>query len=407
MWGIGRDGKSAVVSFETGERAEGYYLLALDGTITEIEEKKGRGVSRPLFDGATHLHSGFAYSDRETDETQRVYFDPEDQKRFDAVKKAMGDYRATTVATAEDKDKRIVFTEGFDDSGTYFFMNLATGKASTIGRQRPDLPAEWTAETRSIRYKAADGLDIHGYITFPPGRGTKNLPVLVMPHGGPQSHDTAAFDWMTQAFASRGYLVFRPNFRGSDGYGQAFIEAGYGEWGKKMQTDLSDGARHLIAQGIADPKRISIFGWSYGGYAALAAAALDPSVYRCSAAGAPVSDLNAMMIWVGQQTGTQRAGSFAYWQRYMGDDKTRLAEVSPALHAGKINMPLLLIHGTDDTTVPINQSERMVAAMKAAGKPVDYVTLLREDHWLTSSEKNRTDMLKAVTAFMEKHNPAY
>ncbi len=408
VWGIGRDGKSAIVTFESGDRANRLFQMAQDGGLTgPLERPHIKGNVYPLFDPTTRLHNGFGYRDFGADEAHHEYFDPADQKRYDAVKKAMGDYRASSVETADDKDKRIVFSEGFDDSGTYFFMNLATGKASTIGRQRPDLSPEWTAETQGLRYKAADGLEIHGYITFPPGRDAKNLPMIVMPHGGPQSHDTIECDWMTQAFASRGYAVFRPNFRGSDGYGQAFIEAGYGEWGKKMQTDLSDGARYLVSQGIADAKRISIFGWSYGGYAALAAATFDPAVYRCSAAGAPVSDLNAMMTWVGQQSGTQRSGAFAYWKRYMAEDKGGLAAVSPALHADKVNMPLLLIHGTDDTTVPINQSERMVAAMKAAGKPVEYVTLLREDHWLTSSEKNRTDMLKAVVAFMETHNPAY
>ncbi|ESQ73863.1 S9 family peptidase [Asticcacaulis sp. AC402] len=404
--GIGRDGKSAVIYFQTGERAHRYYNLASDGSVTGPLDKEFAGDCFALYHPATRFLSGFAYQSYGADEYDFEYFEAEDQSRYKAVKTAMGDYRSASIAQADDPNKRVVYSEGFDDPGSYFFMNLATGKAISIGQQRPDLPPEWVAEKRSIRYKAADGLEIHGYLTLPPGRSAKALPLVVLPHGGPQANDDASFDWMSQAFASRGYAVLQPNYRGSSGYGQAFVEKGYGEWGRKMQTDLSDGVRYLASQSLIDPRRVAIFGWSYGGYAALAAAAFDPEPYRCAVAGAPVSDLNLMMTMEGMDSGSQRSGPFVYWKRYIGADKAKLNEVSPALHADKVTMPVLILHGTDDTTVPIIQGRKMADALKAAGKPVEMVELLREDHWLMSEEKNRVKVLELTIAFVETHNPA-
>src|SRR5436190_6542198 len=199
--------------------------------------------------------------------------------------------------------------------------------------------------------------------------------------------------------ASRGYAVLQVNFRGSEGLGMSLLEAGYGQWGRKMQTDLSDGVRYLTKEGIVDPKRVCIVGASYGGYAALAGAAFDPGVYRCAASVAGPSDLRRMVI---------RSGDAArrYWTRFMGAEDIRdphLAEVSPAAHVDQIKIPILLVHGRDDTVVPLEQSRFMAEALEHAGKPVEFVVQPGADHWLSRGD-TRLQTLEAVVSFLEKNN---
>ncbi|MCR5877108.1 prolyl oligopeptidase family serine peptidase [Phenylobacterium sp. J367] len=225
-----------------------------------------------------------------------------------------------------------------------------------------------------------------------------------MPHGGPASRDEPGFDWWSQALASRGYAVLQVNFRGSDGLGGDLLEAGYGQWGRKMQTDLSDGVRHLAGQGVIDPKRVCIVGASYGGYAALAGPIFDRGVYRCAASVAGVSDLKKQISFSRERGGS---ATFRYWTRFMGAEDLGdpvLAAYSPALHADKADAPILLVHGRDDTVVPLDQSRTMAEALAKAGKPHELVVQAGEDHWLTRGE-TRLAMLNAVVTFLEKHNP--
>jgi dipeptidyl aminopeptidase/acylaminoacyl peptidase len=227
---------------------------------------------------------------------------------------------------------------------------------------------------------------------------------VVLPHGGPHARDTPGFDWWAQALASRGYAVLQVNYRGSSGLGADFFAAGFGEFGRKMQTDLSDGVRHLVQDGLVDPKRVCIVGGSYGGYAALAGATLDRGVYRCAVSYAGVSDLRSDLKDSISKEG-ESAGRF--WLRYVGAkniDDPLLDQRSPAAHAGDVDIPILLIHGRDDTIVTISQSRRMADALRKAGKPVELIELSSEDHWLSRGE-TRLQMLKATVAFLEKNNP--
>jgi dipeptidyl aminopeptidase/acylaminoacyl peptidase len=204
--------------------------------------------------------------------------------------------------------------------------------------------------------------------------------------------------------ASHGYAVLQVNFRGSDGYGWSFLEAGFGEWGRKMQTDLSDGVRYLAGQGIIDPKRVCIVGASYGGYAALAGAALDTGVYRCAVSVAGLSDLQRFVVWSKNQNG---AGAVRWWTRFMGAEAMRdpaLTQISPAAHVDRVAVPVLLIHGKDDTVVPLEQSRIMADALQKAGKPVELVVQDGADHWLSRGD-TRLQTLEATMAFLEKHNP--
>ena len=242
-----------------------------------------------------------------------------------------------------------------------------------------------------------------GYLTLPRDKPATALPLVVLPHGGPASRDRAGFNWWAQALASRGYGVLQVNYRGSDDLGYAFMARGFGEWGRKMQTDLSDGVRHLATKGIVDPARVCIVGGSYGGYAALAGVAFDHGVYRCAVSVAGVSDLHKMVQWSAAGLGRQDRVTQQYWARYMGAVETWDA-VSPALHADAVNAPVLLIHGSDDTVVPFAQSAAMEGALRRAGKPVELITLKSEDHGL-SRGATRLEMLRATVDFLAKNNP--
>jgi dipeptidyl aminopeptidase/acylaminoacyl peptidase len=206
--------------------------------------------------------------------------------------------------------------------------------------------------------------------------------------------------------AAQGYAVLRPNYRGSTTT-QTFQNAGYGEWGRKMQTDLSDGVRYLAKQGTIDPARVCIVGASYGGYAALAGVTLDPGIYRCAVSVAGISDLKKMLVWEKQkENGGTHVGTRS-WNRYMGvkgPDDPVLDTISPIKHIDRVKVPVLLIHGKDDTVVDYDQSEVMLKAMQKAGKQVELVTMKKEDHWLSRSE-TRLLMLQTSMAFLKANNP--
>ncbi len=289
----------------------------------------------------------------------------------------------------------------------YVLVDLAAGRAHPIGREYEGIgPADYLP-VKTIHYDAADGRSILAYLTLPKDRDAKNLPLIVMPHGGPAARDFAGFDWWAQAMASRGYAVLQPQYRGSQGFGNELWKAGFGEFGRKMQTDLSDGVKALADQGIADPKRACIVGASYGGYAAMAGITLQTGIYRCAIADAGLSDLPAMMGWIQNHHYRKENEEEQYWSRYMGVDdpySPKLKDISPIFHIDNVNVPILLTHGTDDTVVQLGQSERMVEALQKAGKTVEFVKMQDEDHWLSRS-KTRLQMLEADMKFLEKYNP--
>jgi acetyl esterase/lipase len=336
-----------------------------------------------------------------------TFFNEADQKAWDGLVHAFPGESVALASWSNDRKRVVVRVDGRRDGAGFYLVDLTTHQASFLGPVYSGIETADMAEVKRITYDAADGMKIPAYLTLPNGKPAKNLPLVVLAHGGPAYRDQPQFDWMAQAFASRGYAVLQPEFRGSDGYGWAHLSAGFGQWGRKMQTDLSDGVRALAAQGIVDAKRVCIVGGSYGGYAALAGAALDRGVYRCAVADAPVSDPQTMLKWVRERAHDSDAPVSRYWDRFMGVtnyDDPKLAEISPLHHAADVSIPVLLIHGKDDTVVPIEQSEQMEAALKAAGKPVTFVRLEGEDHWLSRSE-TRLQMLQSTVQFLEADNP--
>ncbi|MDO8380987.1 S9 family peptidase [Phenylobacterium sp.] len=373
------------------------------GKLGEPLELKN-GVLEFLLDGVTRRIIGVVEND---DAHTMTFFAPEDQAGWNKIKRAFPGERVTLESWSDNRKQVVVKVQGPKTGAAYMFVDLAVGRASMVDDIQTGLGPDEISTATLITYKAADGLEIPAVLTLPKGRDPKNLPLVVMPHGGPQSFDTLDFDWWSQALASRGYAVLQPNFRGSDGYGPAFTAAGYGEWGRKMQTDLSDGVKHLAGQGMIDPKRVCIAGASYGGYAALAGVALQPGIYRCAVAVSGISDLHRFLMWKRGNLGGGRNDTLRFWRRFMGvegEDESGLGAYSPALQVAAIKAPVLLIHGKDDLVVPYEQSQLMADAMTAAAKPVELVTLKAEDHGL-SRGATRTQMLQATVDFLEKNNP--
>ncbi|MDM4764917.1 prolyl oligopeptidase family serine peptidase [Pelomonas sp. SE-A7] len=265
----------------------------------------------------------------------------------------------------------------------------------------PELSEQALGKRLSFRMKARDGLPLHGYLTRPAGKLAEPYPLVVLPHGGPQSADTAGFDSWAAFLADRGYLVLQLNFRGSTGYGQAHLEAGLRRWGLEMQEDLEDGVAELVRLGRADPKRVAIIGSSYGGYAALMGVIKTPALYRGAFAVAPVTDL---VMLCDDIVGMARKEVVRRQIGHARDDRARLEATSPCLHADRIQVPVVLVHGTVDRQVEYQYSVKMAAALKKAGKPHQFIKLDRGDHPL-SHVPHRVQVLQAMERFLEEVMP--
>jgi dipeptidyl aminopeptidase/acylaminoacyl peptidase len=334
-----------------------------------------------------------------------VFFDPKLQHRYDAVRKAFPGLHTEIVSFSSGMDRIVVKTDGGDDSGTFWMVDMTNGKADELTAAYPEIGPADVAPTRMFAYKASDGVAMEGVLTLPPKSDGKNLPLVVMPHGGPFGvHDHVGFDWWAQAFASRGYAVFQPNYRGSGGYGVPFQELGFGQWGRRMMTDMSDGVDALAKAGIVARDRVCIVGGSYGGYAALAGVTTQPGGYRCAVADAPVSEVSAIVAEQGDNDGTPfgRNTRREFGVTSAGDPALR--EISPVWHPERANAPILMLHGKDDTVVPYVHSLSMHEALDKLGKVNQLVPLVAEDHWL-SHAATREQVVEASVAWVEKYNP--
>jgi dipeptidyl aminopeptidase/acylaminoacyl peptidase len=411
LLGLGVDGDSVVVAADRPD------LASADGEDAGFfEVNLGTGQWQSILPGFFpqslwfHPSTGRMVGAGRLDDDRQTYafVDANAQALWERGKAALPDAAPVLVSWSEDFQRAILFTSGTGDSGTYYLLDLTAGTMSPIGAAYPDIGADQVAPIRPVSYASADGLEIHGYLTTPPGiNDPKGLPLVVLVHGGPASRDVLGFDWWAQAIASRGYAVLQANYRGSTGYGDAFLEAGYGEWGRKMQTDLSDGVRWLADQGVIDPARVCVVGGSYGGYAAMAGPTLDTGVYRCAVSVNGVSDLRRMVDREARMRAEDENAAVRYWNRFMGAEQLgdrSLDERSPARLAAQADAPMLLIHGRDDTVVPVEQSRLMARALRQAGKPVDLLELDGEDHWLSRSA-TRLTMLEETVAFLLEHNP--
>jgi dipeptidyl aminopeptidase/acylaminoacyl peptidase len=401
--GLNEDGTAVVVGLPQADNWPKYEQISLKDGNASPWQRSDRHLDGLISDNWTGRVIG---GPRFTDKSDYVFFDPHAEKMWRSIQAAFKDaVNVDLISNSEDWTKFVVLVFGPAYGDTYFFVDMTAHKAYPIGAAYDGIndiaPVKW------IDYRAADGRVIHAYLTLPLSREPKALPLIVLPHGGPQVRDEPGFDWISQALASRGYAVLQPEFRGSGGFGRDLLSAGFGEFGRKMQTDLSDGVRALAAQGLIDPKRVCIVGGSYGGYAALAGATLDTGVYRCAVSVAGLSDLSAQLEYWHWPHNTLDDRNTRFWDRFLGvesADDPKLDTISPIKQVGKVSIPILLIHGRDDTVVPVSQSANMFDALKQAGKQVQFVELDGEDHWLSRSETRR-QMLDATVKFLEENDP--
>jgi dipeptidyl aminopeptidase/acylaminoacyl peptidase len=387
-----------VQSIENGDRS--WRLLSINEGKFAPPMAENAVFDTAMRDPLTHqLIGGMNTVDR----PEYVFLDPTLEERWKAVVEAFDGDSVEYISASSDRSKILVLVEGPKHGYRYVLVDLQKAAAVPIGKVYAGI--DDPLEVRRVTYAAADGLQIPAYLTLPRGRPPKNLALIVLPHGGPAVRDTAEFDWWSQALADQGYAVLRPNYRGST-LSEHFMEAGYGQWGRKMQTDLSDGVRYLVKEGIADAAKVCIVGASYGGYAALAGVTLDPSVYRCAVAVAGISDPARFLEWQGSG-GLDARVATRYWSRFWGVSGVMdpaLDGISPLKHVDAVKVPILIIHGRDDTVVPFEQSQRIVDALKNNKRDVELVTLKNEDHWLSHGE-TRLQMLEATVGFLRTHNP--
>jgi dipeptidyl aminopeptidase/acylaminoacyl peptidase len=400
--GLGRTPTSVLVYDESGQDR----LIEFQADGKETILSNAAPATGAFYSRASGLLIGL-----QTHDSDVAFFDPALQARATAalkpfLKSSVG-RPVRIVSFTDDLNEMVLHTSGDGDSGTYYLVNLTTHRADIIDNDYPDVPDQQVGSVQAFHYKASDGLEMDGVLTLPPGSTAKNLPVVILPHGGPIGiFDQVGFDWLAQAFASRGYAVFQPNYRGSGGHGAAFRDAGFGEFGRKMLSDISDGLDALAKDGVVDRHRACIVGFSYGGYAAMAGVTVQQGLYRCAVAGSGLSDLPLMLDWVERRFGAP-SESLTFWREAMGPNvpgAPSLKSISPITYAARADAPILLIHGQDDSVVPLEQSQIMYAALKSAGKPVEFIQTKSEDHWLSRAE-TRTATLKAAVAFVEKYDP--
>ena len=332
---------------------------------------------------------------------ERKFFDPQTEAMYKTLAEKLPGSEVEVVANDKAEDKFIVMASNDRTPGTRNLFDAKTGSLTKLVEVAPWLPENKLASMKPIEYKSRDGLTIHGYLTLPLGRDPKNLPVVINPHGGPWARDTWGFNPEVQFLANRGYAVLQMNFRGSTGYGRKFWEASFKQWGQSMQNDITDGVQWLIKQGIADPKRIAIYGGSYGGYATLAGVTFTPDLYAAAVDYVGVANMFTFMKTVPP-----------YWKPFLdmfhemvGDpekDKAMMEAVSPVMHAEKIKTPLFIAQGAHDPRVNKAESDQMVAALRKRGVDVEYMVKDNEGHGF-HNEENRFDFYGAMEKFLAKY----
>jgi dipeptidyl aminopeptidase/acylaminoacyl peptidase len=304
-----------------------------------------------------------------------------------------------------DKTENLCLISVFSDTdpGKVYLFDRTLNKVTFQYNPRPNLQTEHLSPMETISYKSSDGLEIPAYVTYPKGKERKNLPLLVLPHGGPWARDNWGYNSYAQFWANRGYVVLRPNFRGSTGYGKAFLDAGNGEWGQKMQDDITWGVKYLIEQGIVDAKNVGITGGSYGGYATLAGVTFTPDVYKAAVAVVAPSNLNTLLGTIPP-----------YWEAFkkqlytrMADPNTEggkamLAKQSPVNSVDKIKTPLMVVQGANDPRVKKAEAEQIVVACREKGVPIEYICAPDEGHGFARPVNNMA-YLAASEKFMAKY----
>lgn len=330
-----------------------------------------------------------------------VWFDQQMASIQAALDKSLPQRINAIVDMDPARQKFLVKSSSARDPGTYYVFDLTKGQLTPIMAAQPWIKPEQMAEMIPITYKSRDGLAIHGFLTVPVGKAPKKLPLVVLPHGGPFVREVYGFDADVQFLANRGYAVLQMNFRGSPGFGQDFLEKGKRHIGREMIDDIADGAKWAIAKGIADPERVAIMGWSYGGYAALMGVIREPKLFRCAIDLAGVTDWKSLLKYDNEVFPNSRP----YTRDYIGDfekDAADLDDISPVNRVADIEVPLLLVYSKDDTTVHYDQATAITKALDKAGKPYEFMSKFNEGHGFYET-KNRAALYRRIEQFLAKN----
>ncbi|REL36966.1 alpha/beta hydrolase family protein [Thalassotalea euphylliae] len=390
-----------------------YYLQRNKSTLLELMKAKvesgfisgestlvgyeGLDVSNILFDYNTNRMVGISHVNHVK---EFEYFDQTlAQVQLDLSATFTG---AEVELTSYDASKQrfIARVSGPENPNEYYLYDTQSVSLSLVGQGYSIKDKSQLAKVEPFAFTTSDKVKVHGYLTKP-NKASGKLPLIVLPHGGPESRDSMAFDWMRQFFAQQGFAVYQPNFRGSSGYGKKFVKLAYGEWGKKMQTDVDEGVQQLIDQSIVDKDRICVVGASYGGYVALYSATMRYDLYKCAVSFAGISNLSDIYYHEKEQKSSPK-----YWKKFIGigaGEYEKLHTYSPYHQVSSKTLPILFIHGVNDTVVPAFQSEKMYKKLDKMGdKESRFIKLEGEDHWLSNSE-SRTIFLKESLAFIQQH----
>ena len=390
--GYASDQRSAYMSMTNGADRHGIYRVSL--TTGEVLEPLHQDPQFDVFGSIiSHPETGDAVGvSYLRHHPALVIFNAPLQQLFDYMASQLPGRHMRLVSSDFGYDRFVLYSYGAI-APRYYLFDRASRSMSLIGADYEELRDAQVVDLVPVNYKSRDGIEIPAYLADPPGPGPH--PTVLLPHGGPYARDSAEFDAWTQFLAGQGFAVFKPNYRGSVGYGEAYMQAGYRQWGLKMQDDLMDGLDWLVDNGIADPQRVCVVGASYGGYTALVSAYKFTHKIKCSVSLAGISDLERMV---------SRLYNFDLVERNRGriQPSAELAANSPIRNADAISVPVLLLHGDQDTVVRVRQSRRFAAALQKHGKPHRYVEQTGGDHFLSWSSQ-RAEFLQEMGQFLQQH----
>lgn len=382
------DGPDAIVAYDTvsGERKQ-----LLRDTFADPEQVV-QG-----FDG-NNAPVGVIYNDGVP---HSAFFDPQSReaKLYALLEQAFKGSAVKVTSATRDGKLLLVYVYSDRDPGRFFLFDTQTRQATYLLSRRRWVDPKASAQTQVLQIKARDGVPLRAYLTLPPGREARNLPLVVFPHGGPFTiYDTWGYGMDTQLLAAAGYAVLQVNFRGSGNYGKRFFNAGRRQWGGAMQDDLTDATEWTVAQGLVDHSRMCMYGASYGGYASLEAVSKEPALYKCAVGYVGVYDV---ATWA--TDASDRSTRLENWaQQWIGTDPAQLAKASPNLNADRIKVPVFLAAGGEDKTVAIKHSEKMEAALKKAGVPVETLYFPTEGHGFYTME-HRREFYTRLLAFLDRN----
>lgn len=366
-------------------------LLAQQSTLV-FEDPNYDVDGRLIYSRLTNDVIGISHA---SSETGRIYWDDNYQMFQQAINLAMPDTSNHFVDFSDNENVYLIYAENDFTPGVYFIGNREEKSLIGMFKQYPNLVSKLTSSHKLVTYTARDGTTLEGYLTLPEN-ATIPVATILHPHGGPAAREYDGFDYWTSFFSNRGYAVFRPNFRGSSGYGKQFADSQMKGWGLTMQDDLTDAGHWLVSENIADPKRMCIVGASYGGYAAAMAAVKTPDLFKCAISFAGVMDLEDLV------SKSRHYLNKKFINKQLGEDDDDLEARSPYYQAKKIKIPILLLHGEEDRVVDVRQSRKMADELENLGKDVTYVELENGDHYL-SIQRNRHRVFQEMETFLKKH----